>query len=191
MYEQVAVVMADLSSFSSYVRDTRDDKVIRHALTSYYSKARLEVLNTGGMLYQFVGDEVVGLYGLPDRPAGYVEAALECAKALVDIGNSVSHQWQQQIDRMQKSGGVHIGMAIGEVQIVSLRSFGRAHLGAVSDAINTASRLLTQADSSEIVVSNTFFRALDWKSQVGFHELEPVEAYNIGRIKAWKLQPEQ
>ena len=69
-YHGVIAVMADLCSFSSYVRDTRDDEVIRHCLTSFYAKARYEILNTGGMLCQFVGDEVIGLYGLPDRTGG-------------------------------------------------------------------------------------------------------------------------
>lgn len=53
-YRNVVVVMADLCSFSSYVRDTRQDDVVRHCLTMFYAKARYEILNTGGMMYQFV-----------------------------------------------------------------------------------------------------------------------------------------
>ena len=40
LYKNVAVLLADLSSFSSYVRDTRDDEVVGDCLTSFYSKAR-------------------------------------------------------------------------------------------------------------------------------------------------------
>jgi adenylate cyclase len=122
------------------VRDTRDDEVIRHCLTAYYSEARYEILNTGGMLYQFVGDEVSGLFGVPRPTADYLRVALACARALVDIGNSISHEGQRQIDRVQSAKGVHIGIAMGEVQFVSLRPYRRAHLGAVSDAINMAAR---------------------------------------------------
>jgi len=60
VYDEVIVVMADLCSFSSYVRDTRDPAVTRRWLTQFYSLARHAVLNAGGMLYQFVGDEVIG-----------------------------------------------------------------------------------------------------------------------------------
>ncbi|MEI7729682.1 MAG: adenylate/guanylate cyclase domain-containing protein [Verrucomicrobiota bacterium] len=189
MYKGAVAVLADLCSFSSYVRDTRNDAVIRQCLTSFYSKARYEILNSGGMIYQFVGDEVIGLYGIPRHTEGYQQSALECAKALVDLGNSISHQWQRQIDRIQTSQGVHIGVAMGDIQVVSLQPFGRAHIGAVSDAINMANRLLAKAGSSEIVVSNTFIRGLDEKSQTQFREIDPVDARNLGTIRAWKTGP--
>ncbi|MDM8549234.1 adenylate/guanylate cyclase domain-containing protein [Desulfobacterales bacterium HSG2] len=186
MYKDVVTILVDLSSFSSYVRDTRSEEVVRHALTSFYSKTRYEILNTGGMLYQFVGDEVIGLYGIPERQAGYHEAALECAESLVHIGNSVSNQWQRHIDRVQESRGVHIGMAVGPIQFVSLRPFSRVHLGAVSDSINMAARLLSHAGPGEVVISNTYYQNLDHKYQAGFTELEPVDARNVGKIIAWK-----
>ena len=187
MYREVAVLIADLCSFSSYVRDTPDDSVVRHALTSFYSKARYEVLNTGGMLYQFVGDEVIALYGIPDQTEDYLQSALDCARSLLDIGNSVSHEWQRHIDRVQTAEGVHIGMALGEVQVVALQPFSRAHLSTVSDGINMAARLLAAAGPSDIVVSNAFYQALEADAQAPFLQLEPVDAHNVGRINAWRL----
>lgn len=186
-YKGVVVVFADLSCFSSYVRDTRDDEVVRHILTSFYSKARYQVINTGGMLYQFLGDGVVALFGLLGRETSDVEDALLCARALVDIGNSVSHEWQRQIDHLQSAGGCHIGMAIGNLNMLSLRPFSRTHMGAIADSINTAARLSSAAAPDEIVVSNALFQKLNEESQASFEEMAPVEARNIGRIRAWKL----
>jgi class 3 adenylate cyclase len=191
LYRGVVVLLADLCSFSSYVRDTPDGRIVRESLTSFYSKARYQIINSGGMLYQFVGDEVVGLFGIPDRPDGFARAALGAARALVSIGDSVSHHWQRQIDRVQGSGGVHIGLAIGDLQIVSLRPFGRTHVGAVGDCINVAARLMAAAGPGEIAVSNSFLQSLDEAAQVKFQEMEPLEARNVGRIKAWKLSPGQ
>ncbi len=187
LYRGVAVLLADLCSFSSYVRDTRDDEVIRHCLTSFYSKSRYQILNHGGMFYQFVGDEVIGLFGVPDQRPGFVPKALEAAKSLVDIGNSVSNHWQRHIDRVQEAGGMHIGLAIGDLQVVSLRPFSRMHMGAIGDPINVAARLLAAAGPSEIVVSNSFYHELDEESQPAFQETEPLEARNVGRIRAWRL----
>ena len=75
---------------------------------------------------------------------------------------------------------------MGEVQFVSLRPYGRAHLGAVSDAINMAARLLHVASAGEIAISNTYYQGLDEASQGDFVELEDIEAHNLGRINAWK-----
>jgi class 3 adenylate cyclase len=187
LYKGVVVIFADLSCFSSYVRDTRDDEVVRHVLTSFYSKTRYQVLNYGGMLYQFLGDGVLALFGLPERSEQYVENALECAKGIIDIGNSVSNEWQRQIDHIQTAGGCHIGMAIGDLSILSLRPFSRAHMGAIADSINTAARLSSNAGPDEIVVSNALFQKLAEESQSLFTEMNPVEARNIGRIKAWRF----
>lgn len=187
LYKGVVTIFADLSCFSSYVRDTRDDEVVRHVLTSFYSKARYQVTNAGGMLYQFLGDGVLALFGLPDRRENYVHSALECARALIDIGNSVSNEWQRQIDHLQSAGGCHIGMAIGDLHILSLRPFSRAHMGAIADSINTAARLSSSARPDEIVVSNSLFQKFSEEAQAGFQEMDPVEARNIGRIRAWRL----
>jgi adenylate cyclase len=111
LYRNVAVVNADLTSFSSYVRDTPDEQVVRNCLTSFYSKSRYQIINAGGMLYQFIGDAAIALFGLPDTEIGneHLLRALNCALALIDIGESVSSEWQRQIERVQTGSGVHIG----------------------------------------------------------------------------------
>jgi class 3 adenylate cyclase len=187
-FRNAVVLLADLSSFSSFVRDTRDDEVMRNALTTFYSNSRYAVINTGGMMCQFVGDEVVALFGVPDVQDGYVQRALECARSLLQIGSSVSNRWQREIDRVQPSGGVHIGMAIGDIQSVLYRPFCRSHVGILGDAVNLAARLLAQASTNEIVVSNAYFQTLSDRDQIGFQEMEPLEAKNVGLIKAWKLE---
>jgi class 3 adenylate cyclase len=187
-FRNAVVLLADLSSFSSFVRDTRDDEVMRNALTTFYSNSRYAVINTGGMMVQFVGDEVLALFGVPDVQDGYVQRALECARSLLQIGSSVSNRWQREIDRIQPSGGVHIGMAMGDIQSVLYRPFCRSHVGIVGDAVNLAARLLAQAATNEIVVSNTYFQTMPDRDQFGFQEMEPLEAKNVGLIKAWKLE---
>ena len=187
MYEGVAVLLADLCSFSSYVRDTPGSEIIRDNLTAFYSKARYQIINNGGMIYQFVGDEAIGLFGIPEADDNFLMKALATAEALGNIGLSVSRQWQRRIDRVQTSGGLHTGMATGTLQIVSLRPYSRLHIGAIGDCINVAARLMSAADASETVVSNAFYQGLPEDVQARFRDTDPVEARNVGRIKAWKL----
>jgi class 3 adenylate cyclase len=187
-FRNAVVLLADLSSFSSFVRDTRDDEVMRNALTTFYSSSRYAVINSGGMMCQFVGDEVLALFGVPDVQDGYATRALDCARSLLQIGSSVSNRWQREIDRVQPSGGVHIGMSIGDIQSVMYRPFCRSHIGIVGDAVNLAARLLAQAATNEIVVANAYFQTLPDREQSPFQEMEPLEAKNVGLIKAWKLE---
>ena len=186
-YAKVVVVMADVCAYSSYVRDTRDDRVIRESLTSFASKTRYRIINDGGMLYQFVGDSVVGFFGIPEETGDDASKALACAQGLVDIGAAVAEEWQRQIDQAEPAAGVHVGMAVGEVQMLSLRPFSRTHMGAVAQAMNLAARLTAVAGPGEIVVSNLLHQARPDPGRLSFTELDPVEAKNIGRVRAWKL----
>jgi adenylate cyclase len=186
-YQAVAVLLADLCSFSSYVRDTSDAEIVRESLTAFYSKARYQIINNGGMLYQFAGDEVIGLFGIPDHPRDFTSAVLDTARALCRIGESVTQRWQRRIDRVQNAAGLHVGVALGDLQIVSLRPFSRLHVGAIGDCINVAARLLTLAGPSEVVLSNAFHQRLEEHNQARCAEIDPVDARNVGRIRAWKL----
>ena len=184
-YRAVAVVFADLSGFSGYVRDTPYDRTLQECLTAFCSKARYQIINDGGMLYQFLGDAVIGFFGIPDEPVGYVEHAFDCARSLLMVGESVSNEWQRQLDRVQPVHGSHIGIALGDLHLHSLRPFSRTYIGAIGDAINMAARLSAAAAPGQIVVSNLVYRELPSHGQKLLRETDPVEAKNVGRIKAW------
>jgi class 3 adenylate cyclase len=169
MCRDVVVLMADLSSYSSYVRDTRDDAVSRHSLTSFASRTRHRIVNDSGMLYQFLGDSVVGLFGVPEPSPGYLEQAVACARGLVDIGASVATEWQRQIDQIQPAAGVHVSITLGDLQVLPLLPLSRRHMGVIGDSINLADRLNTVAGCDEIVVSNTFYQRLPDTLRAEFH----------------------
>jgi class 3 adenylate cyclase len=188
IYRNVVVVLADMCSFSSFMRDTPDAEVTRENLTTFYSMARDQIINRGGMLYQFVGDEVIGMFGIPEAEEDAPSRALAVARSLLSVGASVSHHWQRHIDRVQPSGGLHIGMAQGDVQIVSLRPYSRTHVGALGDCINVAARLMASAGPGEIVATNSLYRRLDAADRGAFAEIAPAEAKNVGRISAWKTR---
>src|SRR5207253_8335037 len=114
--------------------------------------------------------------------------ALTVARTLLSVGASVAHQWQRHIDRVQPSGGLHIGIALGDVQVVAMRPYGRTHVGALGDCINVAARLMALAGPGEIVATNSLYRRLHERERSDFEEIEPTEAKNVGRIRAWKAK---
>lgn len=185
-YRGVSILMADLCGFSSYMRDSRDDEVVRRVLTAFYSHARHAVHEADGMLYQFVGDEVVALFGFPNPDPDASHKAIDCARRLLDIGYSISDHWQRRLDHVQASRGVHIGVARGDLNLVPLRAFSRYYIGFIGSALNMTARLMTSAGPGEVVVSNGLYQALDGRGP-RFDEIAPLEAKNIGTIKAWKL----
>jgi class 3 adenylate cyclase len=81
-------------------------------------------------------------------------------------------------------------MAMGDIQLLSLRPFSRTHLGAVGDTINMAARLSSHAKPGQITVSNTVFRSLAPQTRALLSRADPVEAKNVGRIQAWTYDRE-
>jgi len=188
VHDNVAVIIADLCSFSSFVRDTPDADVMRSSLIAFYSKARYEIINAGGMHYQFVGDEIIGFFGVPDQPEDFIRTAYKTARALCAMGKSVAQQWQRRIDRVQERIGIHVGLSLGTLHGLPLRPFSRTHHGFIGDCINVAARLMGEASADEIVASNGFFQQLGEKEQAEFEPSESVDAKNVGRIKAWRAK---
>lgn len=74
---------------------------------------------------------------------------------------------------------------MGDLRIFSWRSFSRTHTGVIGDAINMAARLSTHAKPGQIVVSNIVYEGLSAPLRSLLRETQPVEAKNVGRIKAW------
>ena len=186
-YPAVVVIFVDLSGFSGYVHDTPRTRTIQNCLGAFCAKARYQIINEGGMLYQFLGDGVIGLFGIPTHSIDYIERGFDCARSLLTIGDAISNEWQRQLDRLQPVRGCHIGMAMGDLQLLSLRPFSRTHTGVIGDAINMAARLSSHAQPGQIVVSNIVYQSLDPASQSCLRETEPIEAKHVGRIKAWRF----
>jgi adenylate cyclase len=187
IYKDLVIIMADLCSFSRYVQDTRNNTLVRQMLTVFYSQARQAIIETGGMLENFIGDEAVGIFGFPEPVAGYHDDAIRCAYRLLDIGNSISEHWRRNLDKPQKSGGVHIGIAMGDLNFMPLRAFSSSHFGFVGDAMNMTARLVAAARPREVVISNSLYQTLQTQSQVGFEEeSKPIKGKNIGLINCWR-----
>ena len=186
VYRGVAVVIADLCSFSSFVRDTPDDQIVRDSLTSFYSKARYEVVNRGGMIENFVGDQVLALFGVPTavpvtsirrwgrpRPCSASGRRYRTGGSGRSIGSSRARAC--------------IGVAYGDLQIVALRPSSRTHSTAIADAINVAARLMNMAAAGEILVANSFYQQLSPPQRPAFVPVAPQDARNVGRLRAYRL----
>lgn len=107
-----------LSGFSGYVHDTPYDRTIQQC-PFFSSKARYQIINDGGMVYQCQGDAVIRFFGLPDHPAACIDRAFEWAKSLLMLPESVSNEWHRRLDRVQPVHGGHVGIAMGDIQLNS------------------------------------------------------------------------
>jgi len=107
-------------------------------------------------------------------------------RSLFAAGIAVSQAWQRALDRVQPSKGVHIGIAMGDLDLMPFRPFSLTHLGFMGEPLHLATRLMSEATSDQAVATNTFYAGIDEAWRGAFEAIEPVEAKNVGRIHGWR-----
>jgi len=121
----------------------------------------------GGVVNQFVGDEVLALFGIPtaheDDPVGAVRAAL----ALHDIAREVSREVEARIGQpIRFHSGINTGLIV--TRSGDLRD---GTYGVTGDAVNTAAPLVALAAPDEVVLSPETQRLV-----ADYFTAEPLEA---------------
>ena len=134
-------------------------------LSAYAAMARAEVERHGGVVEKFIGDAVVGVFGIP---VAHEDDALRAVRAGLDI--------TRRAVELEGPGGaplrLRIGVNTGEVLArmgVEARSGERFLAG---DAINTASRIQSAAPEMGVAVGIGTYEAT--RSAIDYAELEPA-----------------
>ncbi|MEE8395759.1 MAG: AAA family ATPase, partial [bacterium] len=103
----------------------------------------------GGIVNQFVGDEVLALFGIPttheDDPRRAVTAALE----LHELARDLSAEVEPRIGAPLR---MHTGINTGLV-VTHLRDDREGRYGITGDSVNSAARLASRAETDEILLS--------------------------------------
>src|SRR5689334_3770438 len=79
-------VFCDLSG-STALAERVDAEVILELMASYYDGARAALERHGGLVEKFIGDAVVGLFGVPDT---HEDDALRACRAALEIQTRVA-----------------------------------------------------------------------------------------------------
>lgn len=150
---KVTVLFADLRNFTPLVEQTPPKEVVK-IINGYFKEMDEAITDHKGLVLQFIGDEIMAVFGAPvsrdDHEIHAVEAALEMKKRL----NTVNRDLQEHgIEPLAHGIGIHTG----EVVAANIGSPDRLSYALVGDTVNTASRLqgLNKEFGTEIIISNT------------------------------------
>ena len=141
----MAALFCDLVG-STGIAERTDPEVLRGILGRYFGAMRTSIERHGGTVEKFIGDAVVGVFGVPasheDDTLRAVRAALEMQRAAADLDRAIGGPDM----RIQ----IRIGIDAGE----TFADDGAAIEGRIAgDAFNTAARLQSTADVGEVLVS--------------------------------------
>jgi class 3 adenylate cyclase/tetratricopeptide (TPR) repeat protein len=160
----VTSLFCDLIGFTA-TSESADPEDVARMLAVYFSMARAQIEAHGGVVEKFIGDAVVGVFGVPaaheDDPERAVRAGLRIAEDAEDL---------------QAVGGtplkLRVGINTGEALVRLGITPGSGEGFLTGDAINTASRLQSVAPEMGVAVGLATYEAT--AAVFDYEELEPA-----------------
>ena len=150
---EATILFADLRDFTTWVEASDPRDVVRD-LNSYFTEMEAAIREQGGLVLQYIGDEIEAVFGAPvdkpDHAAAAVRAALEMRRRLA--------AWNAARARAGKPTLRHgIGVHTGTVIAGNIGSSERLSYALVGDPVNLASRIqgLTKELAADVLVSGT------------------------------------
>ena len=170
----VTALFCDLVG-STDIGERLDPEMLRKVLNRYFDAMRAAIQRHAGTVEKFIGDAVVGAFGVPE---GHEDDALRAVRAALEMREAAT-ELDAEIDDPEVRMRVRIAIDCGE----AFADEAAAHEGRIAgDVFNTAARLQAAAEPGDVLVSAAAAQMLG-----GRVDLEPLGAIAL----KGKAQPVQ
>lgn len=148
---EATILFTDIRGFTAF-SETREPEKIVEDLNEYFGIATELILEYGGYVDKFVGDAVLGVFGVPIYYADHAERAVKAAVAM-------QKKFQQRASDngnplLSRTG---IGINTGVVVSGNLGSQVKMEYTVIGDSVNVASRINNLAGPGEIMISKSIY----------------------------------
>jgi adenylate cyclase len=154
-------------------------------LSEYYARMTEQIFAYGGMLKEYVGDELMAIFGAPLEQPNHAEQACAAALAMREHRNALREEWAK-LGRPALSA--RIGINSGLMLVGNLGSKYRFAYGVLGDHVNLGSRLeglnkiygteiLIGENTAKLVEDSCVLREIDLVRVVGREQ--PVRIFEL------------
>ncbi|HEY2805517.1 MAG TPA: adenylate/guanylate cyclase domain-containing protein [Gemmatimonadales bacterium] len=172
----VVILFSDIRGFTS-MSENMDPNDVAQLMREYFTEMVEIIFRHGGTLDKFIGDAIMALWGAPfgseDDADKAVRAAIDMQRKLIEL----NEHWAAS-----NKPPVHIGVGInfGSVFAGNIGSEQRLEYTVLGDAVNTASRLCSNAGKDQIMISESLHKRLKFPPQV--EAREPLKVKNKNQL---------
>jgi adenylate cyclase len=170
--QTITVLFADIRGFTRISEHAPPEKIVQ-LLNRYFSAMTDIIFAHGGTLDKYLGDGLMALFGAPTvtpkDAANAIAAAVAMQRRMLSINDELREEGFPEI-------GIGIGLHTGEVTVGYIGSERRSEYTAIGDAVNTSSRLESNAKAGEILVSEVTAKAAHSRYQLAARE--PISVKN-------------
>ena len=181
---EVTVLFADMRNFTAASEQMTPEAIVE-MLNTYLSIIIDSVLENGGMINKFAGDNVMAVWNAPQFQTDYARLAV---KAAGEAQRKIAEVQQDDSARIKVQFG--IGINTGDAVAGNVGSSGRAEYTVIGDAVNLASRICSATPGGEVWIGpETYRQAAEYleveemEPQVFKGKAEPVVVY---RVISWR-----
>ncbi len=164
-------VFCDLTG-STAMGEQVDAESVLGLMRSYFDVARSALERHGGTVEKFIGDAVVGMFGVPET---HEDDALRACRAAHEIQQRIAALNLDLAKRFGTGIAVRIGVNTGEVvtgDAAKRAMFASGDAVVLGDSVNVAARLEQAASPGEVLLGDATFRLVR----------DVVEAETVGPI---------
>jgi class 3 adenylate cyclase len=163
----VTILFCDVVD-STVLGEQSDPETVRHAMSRYFDEMRTIVERHGGLVEQFRGDEVMGIFGVPtvheDDALRAVRTGMAMQRRLAVLNEELRATWGVTLN-------CRIGINTGEVVTGDPATGATVVTG---DTVNLAKRLETAATPGEILIGAATYPLV--KDAV---KVSPLERFSV------------
>lgn len=154
---EITMLYVDMRGFTR-ISQSLELPALKEMMTTYFERMQRCVERHQGTVGQFVGDEVVALFGAPVQSADHALRALLTGVDMVAAHGESLLEWQRE---GWPQPGIGVGISTGEVAVGNMGTPSHMYYTALGYWMNLGSRLCSAAGPGEILtVPQTHLQAL-------------------------------
>ncbi|MFC2024184.1 CHASE2 domain-containing protein [Chloroflexota bacterium] len=180
---EVTVLFADIRGFTQ-ISERISPHAVVNMLNTYLAVISDKVLENGGMVNKFIGDNIMAIWNAPNYESDHAQRAVKSAwEAQQTIAELL--QTDPTLPKAQFGIGINTGAALAG----NVGSSGRSEYTVIGDAVNLASRICDVTPGAEIWIGPDTYQQT--KDYLEAEELQPrtfkgkSKPIVVYRVKEW------
>lgn len=150
-FKEVTVLFADLRGFTPLTESNPPKEVVK-VINAYFQEMSRAIRERGGLVLQYVGDEIMAVFGAPVPSKDHAQRAVAAAVTMRERLKLLNQRLQERGQPPLRHG---IGINSGQVVAGNIGGGDRLSYALVGDTVNLGSRIqgLNKTFQTEILIS--------------------------------------
>ena len=136
-HEDVSLLFCDVRNFSGISERLGPSQTVDW-LSGFMGEFSTRVIDLGGVLVDYTGDELLAMWGAPNHQPNHAELAAQAALEIMECLAELNKKWEPIVEAETKVG---IGINTGEALVGNIGTHRKFKYGPLGTSVNLASRV--------------------------------------------------